>query len=47
MALKQFLMIGAVAAVLVACGDESGNSVSNSDEESSSTSDPKPGWLKT
>lgn len=38
MALKEFLMIGAVAAVLVACGDDnSSNSASNSDEESSSS----------
>ena len=38
MALKEFLMIGAVAAMLVACGDDgSSNSVSNSDEDSSSS----------
>jgi len=38
MALKEFLMIGAVAAVLAACGDDSSsNSASNSDEESSSS----------
>ena len=38
MALKKFLMVAVVAAVLVACGDDgSSNSVSNSDEDSSSS----------
>ena len=38
MALKEFLMIGAVVAVLAACGDDSSsNSASNSDEDSSSS----------
>ena len=36
MALKQFLMIGAVAAVLLACGDDS-SSATDSDEDSSSS----------
>ncbi|MBR3073251.1 hypothetical protein [Fibrobacter sp.] len=37
MALKQFLMIGAVAAVLLACGDDS-SSATDSDADSSSSS---------
>ena len=38
MALKKFLMIGVVATLLVACGDDSGsNSVTDSDEVSSSS----------